>query len=336
MEKKSTLIIAEAGVNHNGDVELAKQLVEVAAESGADLIKFQTFTAKNIATKDAVMAKYQNAANRLNESQFEMLERLELSQEMHKILVEHCQLHNIGFFSTGFNIEDIKFLNTLGMDRIKIPSGEITNLPYLKYVGALGLPLILSTGMASLGEIEDAINALESVGSKRELITVLHCNTEYPTPFCDVNLTAMVSISRAFGVEVGYSDHTQGIEVALSAVALGATVIEKHFTIDRTLSGPDHSASLEPTELKSMITSIRNIEMALGDGIKRPSKSEKKNRDATRRSLVANTEIKDGELFTTSNLVAKRPGSGISPMRWDEVVGKRARRNFAKDEIVTL
>lgn len=336
MNSARTLIIAEAGVNHNGDIAMAKRLIEVAAEAGADMVKFQTFSADRLATGTAGKAEYQAQSTSASESQHAMLSRLELSAEMHAVLIEHCRQHGIAFFSTGFDIQSLDFLVGLGLDRIKIPSGEITNLPYLRHAGGLGKPLILSSGMASLGEIESALAVFEAAGVARNQVVVLHCNTEYPTPMSDVNLRAMQNIGKAFDVAVGYSDHTQGIEVAIAAVALGACVIEKHFTLDRSLPGPDHGASLEPDELKAMVRAIRNIEAAMGDGVKRASPSETKNKPIARKSLVANAPIRAGERFTAENITAKRPGTGISPMRWDEVIGRVASRDFAADELISL
>ncbi len=334
--KNRTSIIAEAGVNHNGDIELAKQLIDVAAEAGADLVKFQTFNANRQVTRTAKKADYQNQTTDSKESQHEMLRRLELSAEMHKELIAHCAVRNIGFFSTGFDIESVDLLVSLGQDHFKIPSGEITNLPYLRHIGRLGKAVILSTGMATMGEIEAAIDVFEQAGTSRANITVLHCTTEYPTPMAEVNLRAMQSIHTAFGVAVGYSDHTSGIEVAIAAVALGASVIEKHFTLDRNLPGPDHKASLEPEELKAMVSAIRNIEIALGDGIKRLTSSEVRNKPIARKSLVASLAISAGEIFSAENLTAKRPGTGISPMRWDEIIGRTAPRAFTADELIEL
>ncbi len=331
-----TLIIAEAGVNHNGDLALARQLIDVAAVAGADLVKFQTFTADRLATRTAQKADYQNRTTTSTESQHEMLSRLELTDAMHHELIAHCATRKIGFFSTGFDIESVDLLVRHGQNHFKIPSGEITNLPYLRHIGRLGKSVILSTGMANLGEIEAAIDALEAAGTPRAMLTVLHCTTEYPTPMAEVNLRAMLSIHAAFGVAVGYSDHTQGIEVAIAAVAMGATVIEKHFTLDRNLPGPDHKASLEPAELNAMVAAIRNIEVALGDGIKRLTTSEARNRPVVRKSLVASRAIKSGALFTAENITAKRPATGISPMRWDEVMGKTALRDFGPDELIVL
>ncbi len=331
-----TLIIAEAGVNHNGDLALARQLIDVAAVAGADLVKFQTFTADRLATRAAQKADYQNRTTTSTESQHEMLSRLELTDAMHHELIAHCATREIGFFSTGFDIESVDLLVRHGQNHFKIPSGEITNLPYLRHIGRLGKSVILSTGMANLGEIEAAIDALEAAGTPRAMLTVLHCTTEYPTPMAEVNLRAMLSIHAAFGVAVGYSDHTQGIEVAIAAVAMGATVIEKHFTLDRNLPGPDHKASLEPAELNALVAAIRNIEVALGDGIKRLTTSEARNRPVVRKSLVASRAIKSGALFTAENITAKRPATGISPMRWDEVIGKTALRDFGPDELIVL
>ena len=331
-----TLIIAEAGVNHNGDMELAKQLIDVAAEAGADFVKFQTFKADRLATRTAKKADYQNESTDIKESQYEMLERLELTLDMHKDLIAHCAMRNIRFFSTGFDVESLDMLASLGLDSFKVPSGEITNLPYLRHVGLISKSVILSTGMANMGEIEAAIEVLEQAGVVRTNITVLHCTTEYPTPMREVNLRAMQSIQKAFGVAVGYSDHTVGIEVAIAAVAMGASVIEKHFTIDRNLAGPDHKASLEPNELKIMVTSIRNIEFALGDGVKRITPSEAKNKPIARKSLVAKCAISRGDVFTAENLAVKRPGGGVSPMRWDEVIGRIASSDYSADDLIEL
>jgi N,N'-diacetyllegionaminate synthase len=333
---KQTIIVAEAGVNHNGDIELARQLIDVAAEAGADLVKFQTFNASRQVTRVAKKAEYQIQTTGSNESQRDMLQRLELTEAMHHELIAHCATRNIGFFSTGFDIESIDLLLGLGQDNFKIPSGEITNLPYLRHIGRLGKNIILSTGMATLGDIEATIDVLEQAGTSRNCITVLHCTSEYPTPMSEVNLRAMQSIHAAFGVAVGYSDHTRGIEVAVAAVALGAVVIEKHFTLDRNLPGPDHKASLEPAELKAMVSAIRNIEVALGDGIKRLTPSEIRNKHIVRKSLVASQAIQAGHVFTAQNVTTKRPGTGISPMRWDEVIGQVAPRNFSADQLIEL
>lgn len=331
-----TLIIAEAGVNHNGDLGLAKQLIDVAAEAGVDLVKFQTFNANRQVTGSAKKADYQTQTTDSKESQHEMLRRLELTEAMHQELIAHCVARNIGFFSTGFDIESVDLLLSLGQDHFKIPSGEITNLPYLRHIGQFGKAVILSTGMATLGDIEAALDVLEQAGTAHAQITVLHCTTEYPTPMNEVNLRAMQSIHAAFGVAVGYSDHTPGIEVAIAAVAMGATVIEKHFTLDRNLPGPDHKASLEPEELKAMVAAIRNIEIALGDGIKRLTPSEARNKPVARKSLVAIQAIKAGEVFSAHNITTKRPGTGISPMLWDEIMGRTAPRDFVADELIEL
>ena len=330
------LIIAEAGVNHNGDIDMAKKLVDVASDAGADLVKFQTFNADRLVTENASKADYQKLAGDNNESQQSMLRKLELTEAMHHELIAHCAMRGIGFLSTGFDRESIDLLDSFGQELFKIPSGEITNLPYLRHIGKLKKKVILSTGMSSMDEIECALNALEESGTPRARITVLHCTTAYPVPISDVNLRAMQSIRTKFGVDVGYSDHTLGIEISLAAVALGATVIEKHFTLDRTLPGPDHKASLEPKELKSMIDGIRNIEEALGDGIKRLMPSEASNLWVIRQSIVAGRKIKMDELFTAENLATKRAGSGISPMRWEEVLGKKAIRDFQENELIEL
>ncbi len=332
-----TMIIAEAGVNHNGDMEMARELIRVAARAGADFVKFQSFRADALTSASAPKADYQKATTDADESQHAMIARLELSHADHELLIEECREQGIAFFSTAFDEKSLDTLIDLGIDRIKVPSGELTNLPLLRHVASKGLPVIMSTGMSTLDEIEDAIDVLEAGGVAREGITVLHCNTEYPTPMHDVNLTAMASIRAALGVSVGYSDHTMGIEVPIAAVALGATVIEKHFTLDRSLPGPDHLASLEPDEMIKMVCAIRNVERAMaGDGIKRPSPSEAKNRAIARKSIVAARAIAAGEILSAENLTAKRPGTGISPMRWDEVIGRAAPRAFAADELIEL
>jgi len=331
-----TLIIAEAGVNHNGDMALAKQLIDVAADAGTDLVKFQTFNADRQVTQAAAKANYQLQQTDQAETQHAMLRRLELSEAMHHALIAHCATRGIGFFSTGFDIPSLDLLRGLGQTLFKIPSGEITNLPYLRHVGQWGGPLILSTGMATLGDIEAALDVLVRSGTALSAITVLHCTTEYPTPMVDVNLRAMLGIQTALGVAVGYSDHTPGIEVATAAVALGATVIEKHFTLSRNLPGPDQQASLEPAELSAMVRAIRNIEIALGDGVKRISASEAKNRPIARKSLVASRAIRQGERFSADNLTAKRPGSGLSPMLWDEVIGQVAGQDFDPDTLISV
>jgi N,N'-diacetyllegionaminate synthase len=327
-----TLIIAEAGVNHNGDMVMARALIDAAAAAGADLVKFQTFSAGRLVTRSAPKATYQAQSTGNEEGQFEMLRRLELSPEMHHELIAHCEKRGIGFFSTAFDLDSIDLLVALGQTLFKVPSGEITNLPYLRRIARTGSDVIMSSGMATLADIDVAIAALEEAGLCREKITVLHCTTEYPTPMSEVNLRAMNSIASAFGVRSGYSDHTRGIEVAIAAVAIGAKVIEKHFTLDRHLPGPDHQASLEPQELKAMVEAIRNIESALGDGIKRPTPSEARNRGVVRKSIVAASQIRAGETLSADLLTVKRPGGGISPMRWDEIVGQTARRDYQPDE----
>lgn len=334
----SVLIIAEAGVNHNGDLDRARALVHAAAAAGADIVKFQTFSATRLAATHAPKAAYQHAATGQEESQLDMIARLELSPSDHHALVATCAEAGIRFFSTAFDEQSLDFLvDVIGIERIKVPSGEITNLPLLRHVARKRLPVILSTGMATLGEIEAAIEALEAEGAARTDMTVLHCNTEYPTPPGDVNLRAMNAIGTALGVTVGYSDHTLGIEVSVAATALGATVIEKHFTLDRTLPGPDHAASLEPDELASMVQAIRNVEAAIaGDGIKRPSASEIGNRPIARKSIVAARDIAPGERFSAENLAVKRPGTGMSPMQWDYVIDRVATRAFAADELIDL
>jgi len=327
-------IIAEAGVNHNGSVEIAKKLIDVAVEAGADVVKFQTFKTENVISKYAQKAEYQKATTDVNESQFEMVKKLELDVKTHKELMSYCKQKNIMFLSTPFDHDSIELLNELGLEIFKVPSGEITNLPYLRHIGKLNKKVILSTGMADIGEIEDALDVVISSGTIKENIVVLHCNTEYPTPMEDVNLRAMVTIGRTFDIPYGYSDHTLGIEVPIAAVALGAKVIEKHFTLDKAMEGPDHKASLEPDELKAMIKAIRNIEVALGSSIKKPTKSELKNRDIAKKSIVAKLNIKKGEALTEENITVKRPGNGISPMRWDEIIGTIAQRDYKEDELI--
>ena len=331
-----TLIIAEAGVNHNGDILLAKKLIDIAADSGADLVKFQTFNSRNLATVSAPKADYQSLFTDKSESQYVMLSKLELSESMHHELIAHSHSKGIGFFSTGFDIESIDLLMRLGQERIKIPSGEITNLPLLRHIGKLNKEVILSTGMADLGEVERAILILESSGTPRKKITVLHCTSAYPAPMGDVNLLAMKTIQDKLQVAIGYSDHSEGIEIPIAAVALGATIIEKHFTISKNLPGPDHKTSLVPSELKAMISAIRNIEYALGDGNKQLTLSESNNLIAVRKSIVAKTSIKKGELFTADNITTKRPGSGISPMLWDQIINTNSKRDFDFDEMIEL
>ena len=330
-----TLIIAEAGVNHNGDINIAKKLIKEAALAGADLVKFQSFITSKGISKNAPKAKYQKELNP-EESQYEMVKKLELSYDQHIELMESCKENNIRFFSTAFDIDSFEMLKKLGLNLIKVPSGEITNLPLLREFAKSNLPLIVSTGMADLGEIEKVISILQNEGTQIKNITLLHCNTEYPTPFEDVNLLAMKSMRIAFGLDVGYSDHTKGIEVPIAAVALGATVIEKHFTLDCNMDGPDHMASIEPKDFKLMVDSIRNIEKSLGSSIKKPSQSEFKNIAIVRKSIVATCKIKKGEIFSSKNIATKRPGTGISPMMWDDVIGKTAKQDFLEDEIISL
>tara|TARA_B100000508_G_scaffold141091_1_gene146344 strand:+ start:80591 stop:81598 length:1008 start_codon:yes stop_codon:yes gene_type:complete len=332
-----TLIIAEAGVNHNGDMDLAKKLIDAAAEANVDYVKFQTFKSDKLVTKSAKRAAYQDENTQNKDSQYEMLKKLELTDDDHVFLKNYCNEKGIKFLSTGFDLDSLVYLNELGIKLAKVPSGEITNLPYLEKIAELFPEIILSTGMADMQEVEDAYNALIKAGAKHENITILHCNTEYPTPMKDVNLKAMLHIQDRLNVSVGYSDHTLGIEVPIAAVSLGAKVIEKHFTLDRSMEGPDHRASLEPEELKQMVSSMRNIEAALsGSGLKAPSPSESKNISVARKSLVAAKEIKQGEIFTEENLAIKRPGTGISPMKWYEVIGKEAKKDFDIDEIIEL
>ena len=334
---KKTLIIAEAGVNHNGDIAKAKALIDKGAEAGVDYVKFQTFKAANLVTKQAKRAAYQDKNTQNNDSQYEMLKKLELSQAVHQELIDYCAQKGVQFLSTGFDIESLEFLARLGITIAKVPSGEITNLPYLRKVAALFPEVILSTGMATIIEIKDAVKVLTDNGVNKDKITVLHCNTEYPTPMEDVNLRAMLHIQQEVGIAIGYSDHTLGIEVPIAAVALGATVIEKHFTLDKTLPGPDHKASLEPDELKAMVMAIRNIEKAVaGSGLKEVSASEVKNKPIVRKSIVAAKRIVKGEFFTVENLTVKRPGMGISPMQWDEVIGKTAKKDFEEDDLIEL
>jgi len=331
-----TLIIAEAGVNHNGSIKMAKQLIDVAVEAGADIVKFQTFKAEKVVSKSAQKADYQKNVTDSMESQLDLIKKLELDPQAHIELMDYCKRKGIEFLSTPFDLESIELLHKLGLRRFKIPSGDITNYPYLKAIAEYNKQIILSTGMSRIGEIEDALNVLTSNGTDRDKITILHCNTEYPTPMEDVNLNAMITIQETFKLPVGYSDHTLGIEITIAAVALGATIIEKHFTLDRTLPGPDHRASLEPYELKAMVKAIRNIEKAMGDGIKQPSKSELKNKPIARKSIVAACNIKKGEVFSKENITTKRPGNGISPMRWQEMIEKKAYRDYIMDELIEL
>lgn len=326
-------IIAEAGVNHNGSFDLACRLVDAAKAAGADCIKFQTFRSQNLVSRNAGKADYQKDTTG-DGSQADMLSKLELSYDAFSRLKQYCEEVGITFLSTPFDLESVAFLDALGVPFWKIPSGEVTNLPYLEALAKTGRPVVMSTGMCEMGEIEAALRVLRENGTTD--IRLLHCNTEYPTPFADVNLLAMETMRRAFGVEVGYSDHTKGIEVPIAAVALGATIIEKHFTLDRNMEGPDHKASLEPDELAAMVSAIRNIEQALGSGEKTASPSERKNIAVVRKSIVAKRAIKQGEVFSEENLTAKRPGTGISPMRWFEVIGQVAAKDYMRDEIIVL
>jgi len=332
----SVFIIAEAGVNHNGDPDLAIRLVDCAADAGADAVKFQTFVTDKLVTRAAKQAEYQTANLGTSEGQFEMLRKLELSPQAHHSLVEHCARRGIKFMSTAFDDPSIELLHGIGCTPWKIPSGEITNLPYLRKIGSFGQNIILSTGMATLGEVESALAALEGAGALRDRIAVLHCTTEYPAPFEEVNLRAMVSMGKTFGLRFGYSDHTAGLEVSIAAVALGASVIEKHFTMGKEMPGPDHTASLDPKELADLVRAIRHVESALGDGIKRPGVGERKNIVCVRKSIVAARPIKAGERLSFDNLTAKRPGTGISPMQWDGIVGKTAARDFGIDEEIAF
>ena len=331
---KKVFIIAEAGVNHNGSIELAKKLIDVAAEAKADAVKFQTFKTELCVSKNAKKASYQEQTTGKDESQFEMIKKLELNADAHEELIKYCKFKNIMFLSTPFDSDSIELLDGFGLEIFKIPSGEITNLPYLRQIGRLNKKIILSTGMANLGEVEAAINALTQSGTDRKNIALLHANTQYPTPMRDVNLKAMLTMKEAFKLDVGYSDHTLGIEVPIAAAALGASIIEKHFTLDKNMQGPDHRASLEPSELKAMVEAIRNIELALGNGVKKASPSESENINVARKSIVAKTGIKKGEIFSEKNLCAKRPGNGISPMRWDETIGKTAQKDYKQDELI--
>lgn len=335
---KHTIIIAEAGVNHNGSLDLAKQLVDKAVEADVDYIKFQTFKASKLVTKVAKQAEYQQKnIGKGGDSQYQMLKKLELSPADYDVLITYCAEKGIKFFSTAFDFDSIEYLHSLNLGLWKIPSGEVTNYPFLKRVAAYNEKTILSTGMCDMEDVRAAVEALYRNGLSKENLILLHCNTEYPTPFEDVNLKAMDALRKEFGIAVGYSDHTRGIEVPIAAVALGATVIEKHFTLDRNMEGPDHKASLEPDELKAMVSAIRNIEKAVGgDGTKHISDSERKNIVVARKSIVAARDISIGELLTEDNLTVKRPGTGISPMRWEEVVGTKAIRDFQEDELIEL
>ena len=330
----SVFIIAEAGVNHNGSIDLAKKLVDEACSAGADAVKFQTFKATNLATKNSQKAVYQKITTSKEETQFDMLKKLELNKKEHEELIYYCKKKKIVFLSSPFDLESIDLLNDLGLKTFKIPSGEITNLPYLKCLGKLNKKIILSTGMSNMGEVKNALDVLINSGTKKNNIIVLHANTEYPTPMKDVNLRAMVSIGKELDIKFGYSDHTLGIEVDIAAVAMGATCIEKHFTLDKNMKGPDHKASLEPDQLKEMVRAIRNIEIALGDGVKKPSQSEIPNIDIVRKSIVAKTTIKKGDVLNENNLTIKRPGIGLSPMRWDEIINTKAKKDYQEDELI--
>lgn len=335
---KKVIIIAEAGVNHNGDIGLAKKLIDVAVEAGVDFVKFQTFKSENLVSKTAKKATYQIENTKdSTENQLQMLKKLELSHKQHSELISYCNQKNISFFSTAFDLESLIYLKELGLRMVKIPSGEITNLPYLRKAATLFPEVIISSGMSNMEDIKNALEVFLESGIDKNKISILHCNTEYPTPMKDVNLNAMLSIKKEFEVEVGYSDHTLGIEIPIAAVALGARVIEKHFTLNRSLPGPDQLASLEPLELKAMVKAIRNIELAMsGNGLKEPSESEKKNIEIARKSIVAKVKISKGDLLTSSNLTTKRPGNGISPMKWDEIIGQIAHKDYNSDDLIEI
>lgn len=331
-DKKTIIIIAEAGVNHNGDLELAKKLAEQACQAGADYVKFQTFIPQDLVTAAAPKADYQKKETKGTSSQLEMLQKLALPEDAFWELNEYCRQLGIGFLSTPFDFKSIQFLSSFHMDYWKIPSGEITNLPYLENIARIPQKVILSTGMSEIAEIKAAVDILEQNGAPE--IILLHCNTEYPTPFSDVNLLAMKQLENMFQKTVGYSDHSTGIEIPIAAAALGARVIEKHFTLDKSMDGPDHRASLEPDELTAMVRAVRNVETALGDGMKKRTPSEQRNINIARKSIVASADIKKGELFTEHNLTVKRPGTGISPMQWHQVLGTKAQRDYAPDELI--
>lgn len=334
MWTENVFIIAEAGVNHNGDLDKARRLIDAAAKAGCDAVKFQTFRASGLVARSAGMAEYQKVNTGRAESQYDMLKRLELDDEAHYVLKRHAAEQGIVFFSTAFDMISLEFLCALDIPVWKIPSGEITNYPYLARIAGLGKPVILSTGMATVAEIDEAVRVLLEHGLARDRLCILHCNTDYPTPMRDVNLKAMATLGQTFGTAFGYSDHTLGIEIPVAATALGARVLEKHFTLDRKLPGPDHKASLEPDELSRMVEAVRMIEAALGDGIKRPSPSESKNRGVARKSVVAARPIRAGERFSEENLAVKRPGGGISPMEWPRLIGHVAVRDFGEEEQV--
>ena len=330
----NVFIIAEAGVNHNGSLDLAKKLVDVACSAGADAVKFQTFKATNLVTKHSQKANYQKETTSNRETQFEMLQKLELDKKKHQELISYCKNKKIIFLSSPFDHESLDLLDDLGLEIYKIPSGEITNRPYLEHIGKLNKKIILSTGMSNMDEVKNALDILINSGTKKNNITILHANTEYPTPIKDVNLRAMVSIGKELDIKIGYSDHTLGIEVGIAAVAMGASCIEKHFTLDKNLKGPDHKASLEPDQLKEMVRAIRNIEIALGDGVKKPSQSEIPNIEIIRKSIVAKTVIKKGDVLNESNLAIKRPGGGLSPMQWDKIINTKAKKDYQEDELI--
>ena len=331
----SVLIIAEAGVNHNGSMVIARKLVDAAVEAGVDIIKFQTFKAEKLVSKEAKKAEYQKSnIGDGNDSQFEMLKKLELSEQDHEELIAYCRQSGIRFWCTAFDFESMDYLHSLDLGLWKIPSGEITNYPFIRKIASYGEPIIMSTGMCEKNDIRNAVQVLNRYGIGKDLITILHCNTQYPTPYKDVNLRAMLTIRKEFDTRIGYSDHTHGIEVPIAAVAMGAEVIEKHFTLDRSLPGPDHKASLEPAELKAMVSAIRNIEQALGDGIKKVSDSEKANMAVARKSIVAACPIRKGEIFTEENLTVKRPGNGVSPMKWLEVIGTMATKDYQEEDLI--
>lgn len=329
------IVIAEAGVNHNGSLDLAHRLVDVAAQAGADFVKFQTFRTEALVTREAPKADYQKRTTGHTETQFEMLKRLELDENAFRELAVYAKSKGIGFLSTPFDIESARFLTTLGVSAFKVSSGDLTNIPFLRELAGMGLPIILSSGMATLGELEEAVEACEHAGVPIDKLTLLHCTTEYPAPAEEINLRAMLTIAAAFpGATFGYSDHTEGIEIPIAAAAMGAQVVEKHFTLDRSMEGPDHKASLEPADLAAMVRAIRRVGVALGDGRKRPTASELPNRQIARKSLVAARPIAKGETFTAQNLSVRRPGNGISPARWDSVIGQPAARDYAQDELI--
>ncbi len=333
---KRVFIIAEAGVNHNGELEIATRMIDSASKAGVDAVKFQTFKSENLVSKFAKKADYQKSTTSENESQLELIKKLELSVNDHKLLIDYCSEKSLLFISSPFDLRSIDLLNDFGLEIFKIPSGEINNLPYLRKIGHLNKKIIISTGMANLTEIGVSLKILTESGTAKKNITVLHCNTEYPSPIKDVNLLAMLTIKKTFDISIGYSDHTLGIEVAIASAALGACVIEKHFTLDKNMNGPDHKASLEPDELQQMVQAVRNIEKALGNGKKIPSPSEIKNISVVRKSIVASGAIKKGEVFTSENITVKRPGTGISPMEWDSIIGKIAKKDFKKDELILI